>query len=478
MLFNSWQYAVFLPIVFGLYWLLPGKYRWMLILGASYFFYGCWNAKYLALIIFITIVAYTGGILLDRMETDRQRKCVVAFVITVSLGLLFVFKYFNFAIDSINALIRLMGKEGTNIMSNLLLPVGISFYTFQSIGYVIDVYRNDIEAEKHLGKFAAFVAFFPQLVAGPIERTSNLLPQIKGEHVFNYDKATYGLKLMAWGFFKKVVIADTLGAYVDTTYENLHVFAGFSKVLAIFFFAIQIYCDFSGYTDIARGTAKLFDIDLMENFKSPYFATSIKDFWRRWHISLSSWFRDYVYIPLGGSRCSTVKTMRNLMITFLTSGLWHGAAWTFVAWGGGHGLLQVAETGLSKAPVGKKIQISDRLKVIFTFILVSLLWTVFRADSVKDAAYICLLNFRDFDNPVSWVSRGFSNLGMGPKEILRAAGMLTLLFAYDYISLKKDVIRLIGRLKPVLRWCIYFGIVILIFFWAPSDSAEFIYFDF
>lgn len=478
MLFNSWQFAIFLPIVFSLYWITPSKYRWIVILSSSYFFYGCWNVKYLSLIILVTLVSYLGGIGIEKAVDEKHKKLIIWAVCIVSFGLLFVFKYFNFAIESINSLLRLCGREGTNIVSNLLLPVGISFYTFQSIGYVIDVYREEIRAERHFGIFASFVAFFPQLVAGPIERTSNLLPQIKAHHTFNYDKATYGLKLMAWGLFKKVVIADTLGAYVDTTYENLHTFAGFAKVLAIFFFSVQIYCDFSGYSDIARGVAKLFDIDLMENFKSPYFSASIKEFWRRWHISLSTWFRDYVYIPLGGSRCSTLKTIRNVMITFLTSGLWHGAAWTFVVWGGGHGALQAVETGISKNKVLSKISIPRWIKIVVTFILVSLLWTVFRAESVKDAAYICLLNYRDFDSITSWLSRGISNLGMGIKEVVRVVCMLMMLAMYDFASLKNDVISHISRINKVVRWAVYFGIVILIFFWAPSESAEFIYFDF
>lgn len=326
MLFNSIAFAVFLPIVFILYWVFPFKYRWILLLIASYYFYMSWNAKYLLLIVFITAISYAGALLIERAKKWKIKKLLLGGVAFSSLGLLFVFKYWNFALTSLETVCHFASIPLHPITLNLVLPVGISFYTFQTLSYVVDVYRGDVEAESHFGQYAAFISFFPQLVAGPIERTKNLLPQIKKEHFFDYETATYGLKLLAWGFFKKLVIADNLAIYTDQVFKDVYSFRGFSLLVASVFFSFQIYCDFSGYSDIAIGTADLFGIKLMKNFKSPYFSVSIKEFWKRWHISLSSWFQDYVYIPLGGSRVGKLRSYLNLMITFLISGLWHGAA--------------------------------------------------------------------------------------------------------------------------------------------------------
>jgi D-alanyl-lipoteichoic acid acyltransferase DltB (MBOAT superfamily) len=328
-------FAIFLPIVFIVYWALPHKCRWLLLLAASYYFYMSWNPKYVFLILFTTVISYSAARLLEIMESKKKKTWILAGTAVLCLGVLFLFKYFNFISESVTDFLSLFAIQLNPITLNLILPVGISFYTFQTLSYVIDVYKGDVQAEHHFGYYAVFISFFPQLVAGPIERTGNLLPQIKGEHKFDYDQAAYGLKLMAWGYFKKLAIADVVSVYVDAAYSSLGTCTGFDLLAAIFFFTIQIYCDFSGYSDIAIGTAKLLGIDLMTNFKSPYFSTSIKEFWSRWHISLSTWFRDYVYIPLGGNRCSKVKRDRNLLITFLTSGLWHGANWTYVVWGGG-----------------------------------------------------------------------------------------------------------------------------------------------
>lgn len=479
MLFNSLQYAIFLPIVFALYWILPHKWRWILILASSYYFYMNWNAKYLLLIVFITFITYIGSLLIEKAKDRKQQKLCVGMVIFVSIAILFVFKYFNFFGDLVVTVLNWASLPAPEITLSLLLPVGISFYTFQSIGYIIDVYRGDIEAEHHFGKYASFVAFFPQLVAGPIERTANLLPQLRKEQFFSYDQASYGLKLMAWGYFKKIVVADTLGAYVDKIYGDLHFFSGGARFFVIFFFAIQIYCDFSGYSDIARGTSKLFGIELMENFKSPYFSTTIKEFWRRWHISLSSWFKDYVYIPLGGNRVSRLRNSLNLLITFLLSGLWHGAALTFVAWGGLHGAAQVAEKTLDSTKLmGLKKKLPFAIQVIINFVIVSILWVFFRAQSFKDAAYTLLFCFSGFENPIQWLTSAFGNLGIGWIEGIRIAGMLILLGVFDYLSLKKDVIAEISKWKLGFRWILYVGFVALIFLWAPATSAEFIYFDF
>lgn len=329
MLFNSLEYAIFLPCVFLLYWVLPHKLRWVILLISSYYFYMSWNAKYVVLIATTTFVSYICAIFIEKTEkTVYKRFCLIVGLV-LSLGILYFFKYYNFSMDLIERFVPITAPR-----YSFLLPVGISFYTFQTLSYVIDVYRGEVSAEKNLGIYATFVSFFPQLVAGPIERTANLMPQINSKKNFNYESARYGVRLALWGLFKKMVIADNLAVWVDKVYGNVTSYEGCSLAVAAFFFSIQIYCDFSGYSDIARGSAKLLDIELMENFRSPYFSASIKEFWGRWHISLSTWFRDYVYIPLGGNRVSKGRNVINYMITFLVSGLWHGDNLTFVVWGG------------------------------------------------------------------------------------------------------------------------------------------------
>lgn len=312
MLFNSFSYMFFLPIIFILYWALPHKFRWVLLLASSYYFYMSWNPNYVVLIAGTTFLSYIAGLLVEKYEDKRKKKLVVIGIIIICLGILFIFKYLNFAMESFCSFFHFCGLELHPVTFNLILPVGISFYTFQTLSYVIDVYQGKIKAERHLGYYAAFISFFPQLVAGPIERTQNLLPQIKEIHFFDEKLAVAGLKQMLWGYFKKIVVADTVAVYVNTVYGTLHNYTGFPLMLAVFFFTIQIYCDFSGYSDIAIGTAKLMGIQLMRNFYCPYFAVSVKEFWKRWHISLSTWFRDYVYIPLGGNRCSKNRQRVNL----------------------------------------------------------------------------------------------------------------------------------------------------------------------
>lgn len=334
MLFNSFSFAIFLPIVFVVYWTVPHRVRWILLLIASYYFYMSWNVKYVILILFTTVVSYTASRLIEKNYSYIWNKIFLYAAIVSCIGVLFFFKYFNFFSESINRLFAHFAIHLHLIILKYLLPVGISFYTFQTLSYVIDVYKGKVKPEHNFGIYATFISFFPQLVAGPIERTENLLPQIKARHNFDSEQALFGAKLMLWGYFKKLVIADTLAQYVDLVFANLEAYHGFDLVIAIFFFTLQIYCDFSGYSDIAIGTADLFGIKLMTNFKSPYFSSSIKEFWNRWHISLSSWFKDYIYIPLGGNRCSKARCAMNVIITFLASGLWHGANWTFIIWGG------------------------------------------------------------------------------------------------------------------------------------------------
>lgn len=433
-----------------------------------------WNAKYVVLILFTTIVSYLAAILIEYRKnvTCTPPKITLILTLTACLGILFVFKYFNFFSESFVNFAKIFSIQLHPVTLKLLLPVGISFYTFQTLSYVIDVYKGNVKAEKHFGIYATFISFFPQLVAGPIERTNNLLPQIKAKHEFNYEQATYGLKLMAWGFFKKLVIADNLAIYSDKVFNNVYDFKGFALILAAFFFTIQIYCDFSGYSDIARGTAKLFGIELMENFKCPYFSSSIREFWSRWHISLSTWFRDYVYIPLGGNRVGKFRHYFNLMITFMISGLWHGANWTFVIWGGLHGLAQIFENVFTRKPKNYQPHGLERvLKVLITFTFCMFAWVFFRAQNLNEAIYV-------FGN----MFRGFSvhlGIGIGLMGLCRVIMYVLILILWDYFSLERDVIIRVSSLKkPFLRYVFYFGLVTLLIMLRAINNTEFVYFQF
>lgn len=460
-----------MPVVFVLYWLLPHKYRWALLLISSCYFYMSWNPNYIVLILSATVVSYLAGILLEKAEQPGQRKAILVPAVGVCLSLLFFFKYFNFFSDSVVQLLGVFSIRLHPVTLKVLLPVGISFYTFQTLSYVIDVYRGKVKPEHHFGIYATFVSFFPQLVAGPIERTENLLPQISREKAFRCDQAAYGLKLMAWGFFKKLAIADVLGPLADQAYANLAGCSTLDLLAAVLCFALQIYCDFSGYSDIAIGSAKLLGIDLMTNFRSPYFAKSIREFWSRWHISLSTWFRDYVYIPLGGSRRGKWKTCRNLLITFLVSGLWHGANWTFVVWGGLHGLAQVLEKLLSK---GKQRLPVLRQAGVFLFCCVA--WVFFRAESFCDAFYLLSALGRGLAGNGCWQ---FRVLQIDLPMLLQAAVSVTLLGVFDYCSLKTDVIDWVSRRSPVVKWGIYLLLIWLILCFMPvTGSSEFVYFQF
>ncbi len=410
MIFNSIQYLIFLPVVFIIYYLLSYLYRIfskkkkifnfsnLFILIASLFFYGCWMPKYLILILGTILITYITSILIDKYNSKKKIFLIIGIVINIFV--LFVFKYYNFFIVNINNLLKINLKNNFNFM----LPVGISFYTFQSIGYCIDVYRKDTPCERNIITYASFVTFFPQLVAGPIERSNNLIKQFKEPHIFNYQKGVEGLRYILSGMFRKVVIADMCAVVVNSVYNNVHEYNGLILVIATFLFAIQIYCDFSGYSMIAVGSGKLLGFELMENFKSPYLSTSIKEFWSRWHISLSTWFKDYIYIPLGGSRKGFRKKLINLTIIFLISGLWHGAAWTFVIWGFLHAIYRILEEIIDKC---KKVQLTINnfllkkivivLNTIVIFALVNFSWIFFRANSINDAFYVIKNLFGQFD---------------------------------------------------------------------------------
>ncbi len=486
MLFNSLAFAIFLPIVFFIYWALPNKYRPILIFISSYYFYMSWNVKYVVLILFTTVISYGCAILLEKWE--KKKTVLLCATLIASLGVLFFFKYFNFFSLSVANLLGRFAIPVHPVTLSLMLPVGISFYTFQTLSYVIDVYRGDAKAEKNFVTYAAFISFFPQLVAGPIERTGNLLPQIKGEHRFDKENAIRGLMLMAWGFFKKLVVADNLAVYADQIFDDVHYYGGFSMLLAALFFTFQIYCDFSGYSDIAIGTAKLFDIHLMTNFKSPYFAISIKDFWSRWHISLSTWFRDYVYIPLGGNRVSKLRNAFNLLVTFLVSGLWHGAAWHFVVWGGLHGLLQVIENcfPFMRKLTRRQKENPESIKgpIVWlcrgvTFVIAMLAWVFFRTETVSDALYVFAHMWDGITSPRMYISKGLQDFGMGMTEVLSLAVPFLLLLAYDYTQLRFDpIVRIREKLPRPVRWCLYYGFVFLVLMLASFNAQEFVYFQF
>lgn len=339
MIFNSISFAIFFPAVVLVYGLVPKRYRYIWLLITSYYFYMCWNPKYIILMIISTLITWWGGNILVKCQWKSKsfRKCVVAVCFICNIGILIFFKYFDFALSNINALLGKMGGTVIEKPFDVILPVGISFYTFQALSYILDVYRGRVEAEKNILKYALFVSFFPQLVAGPIERSENLLCQINdlpNKKIWDYERIVNGLILMIWGYFQKMVIADRVAIMVDTVFSSYYMFGSLELLMAAMGFAIQIYCDFASYSTIAIGAAQVMGFTLMENFQTPYFSRSIQEFWKRWHISLSIWFRDYLYIPLGGNRCSKLKKYRNLMVTFLVSGLWHGANWTYIFWGG------------------------------------------------------------------------------------------------------------------------------------------------
>lgn len=410
MSFNFLSFLIFLPVNIALYWVLPQRFRWIMLLIASYIFYMSWNFWLIFLILFTTGISYGSGLLLEKYESKKIKKLCLVITLICCLGTLFFFKYFVFSVNLIFDFANLCGANLGKFTFSLILPVGISFYTFQTLSYVIDVYKGRIKAERHLGYYALFVVYFPQLVAGPIERPENLLPQLKEEHKIDADDICAGLRIAAVGFFKKVVIADGVAVFVNAVYNNASEANAVTVITATVLFAIQIYCDFSGYTDIAIGVARLMGVKLRDNFNQPYLATNIKDFWRRWHISLTSWFTDYVYIPLGGSRCKLWRWALNVMIVFLLSGLWHGASLTFVIWGAIHGVYQIV--GKFKAIGIKKLTDKYNLKIpenaatttvkrIITFALVCFAWIFFRGNSLSDCGILISKIFTDWNSPVA-----------------------------------------------------------------------------
>ena len=489
MLFNSLDFAFFFPIVFILYWILSQKLslRNLLILISSYVFYGWWDWRFLFLIVISSLVDFYVGQQLDKTEDAKKRKMYLYLSLFVNLGFLVYFKYTNFFIDTFVESFRLFGKTLEVSTLNIILPVGISFYTFQTLSYTIDIYRKQLKPTKDPIAFFAFVAFFPQLVAGPIERAAHLLPQFYKTYKFNYNLVKSGLLLIAFGLFKKMVIADRAALYVNEVYNNPGNYEGVETIIATVLFAFQIYCDFSGYSDIAIGSARTMGFDLMKNFDSPYLSKSITEFWRRWHISLSTWFRDYVYIPLGGSRNGKYKTYFNLFIVFLVSGLWHGAAMTFVIWGVIHGLIIVLEKAISKPKETffqklkiNKDNLSNKLFFVFiTFTIVCFAWVFFRANSFTDSQIIV----SSFFNNNFYELFGDQLYLIGLKENEFSLLILTIigLFIVERFNRKQSLVAKLNQQALLFRWTVYVCIALFItIFGVYGDeiASEFIYFQF
>lgn len=493
MLFNSIDYLIFFPVVTLVYFCLPRKVRYLWLLAASYFFYGCWNAAYALLMLTSTMITYASGLFLDALDRRQRpglRKLCVAASFASNLLILAYFKYGNFLLDSAGSVLTLLGARAALPRLNVLLPVGISFYTFQALSYTMDVYRRELPAERNPLRYALFVSFFPQLVAGPIERSKNLLTQIQNPPPFDLQKARRGLLLIAWGLFLKVLIADNLAPVVSGVYGQYAQHSGAELILATVLFSFQIYCDFAGYSQIARGSAGVMGYTLMENFESPYFALSIADFWRRWHISLTTWFRDYLYFPLGGSRRGTFRKHLNTMIVFLVSGLWHGANWTFVIWGLLNGLLMVfgemtgplrgraaARMGLAEASFGRRL-----FQRLITFALVNVCWVFFRAPDLASAVGILARVGSDFQPWQLFDPALPGLLGVTQTAVVLLAAIALLLAVDGRKYAGVDVAGRILRQGWPLRWLVYLGLVLAILLFGAYGSfftqTQFLYFQF
>ena len=498
MLFNSIDFLIFFPIVLIIYFIIPNKIKYLWLLVSSYYFYMCWNAKYALLILTSTVITYFSGLLLEKVKnTDieivkqiKMKKLIVALSFLSNLGILFYFKYINFTIDVLTKILNQVHVQVDIPTFDIILPVGISFYTFQALSYTMDVYRDEIYAEKNFFRYALFVSFFLQLVAGPIERSKNLLKQLAVPQKFNFEKAREGFLLMLWGYFLKIVLADRIAIFVDIVYGDYSTYSGYYLIVATVLFAVQIYCDFAGYSIVAMGAAKIFGIELMENFDAPYLSTSVSDFWRKWHISLTSWFKDYLYIPLGGSKKGKTRKYLNKMIVFFVSGIWHGASFSFVVWGGINGLYQiigeilqplmdkfVKVLRLNRESLGHKI-----INILGTFILIDFSWIFFRANGFKQALEI-IKSMITVKNPWILFDGSLYNCGLDIKNFwLMIFGIIILLFS-DYLKIKEIKVR--NVIVKQDYWCRWIVIAIIVLFiltfgkYGPSyDSSNFIYFQF
>ena len=471
MLFNTIDFAIFLPLVVIIYYLIPHRFRWILLLAASYFFYMSWRVEYILLIVASTLVDYFSGIRMEGLPDRKSRLPWLILSLSINLGLLFFFKYFNFATENLNALFDRVGFSAEIPLMKLLLPVGISFYTFQTLSYTIEVYYGKQKAERHLGYFALYVSFFPQLVAGPIERYSRLAPQFRERQVISHENLSRGLRLILYGLFIKMVIADNVSGIVDQVYAHPENFASADVLKGVFLYSFQIYSDFYGYSTIAIGSALLLGIRIMDNFRSPYLARNISEFWQRWHISLSTWFRDYLYFPLGGNRVSKQRWILNILLVFLISGLWHGANWTFLIWGGLFGMLYILERMVNRVfklhKEHKPYSATHLLLALKTFLLVTVLWIFFRSQSLEEALSI----FRFLSG----------NAPLEPQALVIPLSTWIFLLAFvisDVILYNRRFDTWLDGKPYVFRWLIY-GILLLgIIVFAGVENFPFIYFQF
>ena len=473
MLFNSIEFLIFFPIVTILFYLIPNRFRWLLLLGASCFFYMWFIPKYILILLVTIAIDYTAGILIEEWHDDpsRKKKCLIVSIISTCL-VLFIFKYLNFCSANFVALAQHFGWSHPQKILNIALPIGLSFHTFQSLSYVIEVYRGNQKAERHFGYYSLYVMFYPQLVTGPIERPQNLLRQLHEEKTLQYDNIANGLRLILFGLFLKMVVADNLGIYVDKIYANPQDFSSLDITLGMIFYSFQIYGDFFGYSTIALGCALCMGFTLIDNFKAPYQANSVQEFWRRWHISLSSWFRDYLYIPLGGNRVAIPRWMLNTLIVFTVCGIWHGANWTFMIWGFAYGVLLILERGLRNIHIFDRIQnktgkrIIQGINILKTFVIVTLLWCVFRATSFG--------NLRDVLS--AWVHNGAlaSQLHVNVTTWLA----LALFILIDLILKQRRFDNWCGQQNIYVRWSIYAVMIFSIIALSSVQHYPFIYFQF
>lgn len=470
--FNSFNFWLVFPFIFGLYWLIPAKYnqaRKVFLILVSYLLYMNWKPAFAIVLLGVTLVTYGGGYLLDEQSDTKKRKRLVWLFAVLALLPLLVFKYYNFLNDSLTNSLAVVGLKFSMPGLNWAVPVGISFFTFQAVGYMLDVYHGKAQAEKNIVDYILFVSFFPQVTSGPISTTNELLPQIKATHKFDYEQGKQGLKFLLWGMFIKLVIADRLGLFVDTIYANYVHYNGTTCFVASVFYTLQIYCDFAGYSLMAIGIARTLGFNLPDNFKRPYFAVSITDFWRRWHITLTRWLTQHIYIPLGGNRCSKARNYWNIFVTFLVSGIWHGANWTFVVWGCMHGILQIVEKALGWQKYERKDWAVKAVRILITFLLVNFAWIFFRMPNITDAC--------------AMIGQMFTNVGkpelsaFGMKAILMATtGLLILAFKDSRDEFFRN--RFLFFDKKAVRWVIYVVLLCLILNFGVLDGGQFIYVSF
>jgi len=487
MLFNSATYAVFFAVVVAAYFLLPHRARWPLLLAASCGFYMWFRPVYILILGFTIVVDYWAGIGIEQARGAR-RLWALGLSLAANLGVLAVFKYWNFGQTNLEAAARFLGWNYSPALLEMALPIGLSFHTFQAMSYTIEVYRGNQRAERHFGLYSLYVMFFPQLVAGPIERPQNLLDQFRTHHRFDYDRVTSGLRLMGWGLFKKVCVADRMSIGVNAVYAQPEHFGGPGVALATLFFAIQIYCDFSGYSDMALGAARVLGFNLMRNFDHPYASKSVSEFWRRWHASLSTWFKDYLYIPLGGSRAGPLRHGMNLMIVFLLSGLWHGANWTFLVWGAIHGAALAASAFTAGIRQQIRTVVASSIGAVWIGLwqrlcvgaVVTLGWLFFRATSLDHARTL----LRQLGNGWGALAHPGSAMhliwdaGYGRLDLILCAGLIATVFAMEWFERRRAVNAWICSLPAWQRWGLYHAFVIALFALAPGSGDQFIYFQF